>query len=336
MMRAEPSQRANDVRGVVGVDVEDAMRIVAVRARRRVPPLPFVLLGQQPDEDDRPVDFVDQAGDRLRDERRDEDVSFVVGEPGRAVAADAREAVGARPQTFPQEGAAGAEGVTGCCYFGGYSSMASKALRLDADSRRRAPSTRGGLRRPENKSRVPRGRGRQGAGTRRSRKSTQGNAHARHTESRVDLSAGAEGTDLSRGAGCFRATPRSASTEKSISSRPCRAFAHARASTTGSPGHLTVRDPEHPDLYWTNPMGVHFAQVTVSNLDARRPRGNVVEGKYAINRAGFVLHAAVHAAHPGHRRDVPRAHVYGTALRDRPPARHDLARTRRASTRTTS
>ncbi len=66
----------------------------------------------------------------------------------------------------------------------------------------------------------------------------------------------------------------------------------------GFAGHLTVRDPERPELYWTNPMCVHFSQVKVSNLVLVDHAGTVVEGRHAINRAGFVLHAAVHEAHP--------------------------------------
>lgn len=93
----------------------------------------------------------------------------------------------------------------------------------------------------------------------------------------------------------------------------CRAFA-LEGMDYGFAGHLTVRDPEHPELYWTNPMCVHFAQVKVSNLILVDHKGNVVEGRHALNRAGFVLHAAVHEAHP----DIVsmcHAHtVYGTAF----------------------
>ena len=39
----------------------------------------------------------------------------------------------------------------------------------------------------------------------------------------------------------------------------CRAFA-LEGFDYGFAGHLTVRDPEHPELYWTNPMCVHFAR----------------------------------------------------------------------------
>jgi ribulose-5-phosphate 4-epimerase/fuculose-1-phosphate aldolase len=93
----------------------------------------------------------------------------------------------------------------------------------------------------------------------------------------------------------------------------CRAFA-IHGLDYGFAGHLTVRDPEHPELYWTNPMAVHFAQVKCSNLILADHKGEVVEGRHAINRAGFVLHAAVHEAHP----DIVamcHAHtVYGTAF----------------------
>ncbi len=77
----------------------------------------------------------------------------------------------------------------------------------------------------------------------------------------------------------------------------CRAFAQ-HGLDYGFAGHLTVRDPEHPELYWTNPMAVHFAQVKVSNLILANHAGEVLEGKHALNQAGFVLHAAVHQAHP--------------------------------------
>ncbi|MDX1513937.1 MAG: class II aldolase/adducin family protein, partial [Gammaproteobacteria bacterium] len=92
----------------------------------------------------------------------------------------------------------------------------------------------------------------------------------------------------------------------------CRAFA-AHDLDYGFAGHLTVRDPEHPDLYWTNPMAVHFSQVKVSNLVLANHDGDVVEGQFALNRAGFVLHSAVHAAHPDIIAMCHAHTVYGTA-----------------------
>ncbi|MFG5410410.1 class II aldolase/adducin family protein [Piscinibacter sakaiensis] len=108
----------------------------------------------------------------------------------------------------------------------------------------------------------------------------------------------------------------------------CRAFA-LEGFDYGFAGHLTVRDPEHPELYWTNPMCVHFANVRVSNLILVDHDGRVREGRHAVNRAGFVLHAAVHAAHP---EIVAMCHahtVYGTAYaalgRELPPITQDAA-----------
>lgn len=93
----------------------------------------------------------------------------------------------------------------------------------------------------------------------------------------------------------------------------CRAFA-LEGFDYGFAGHLTVRDPEHPELYWTNPMCVHFAHVKVSNLILADHKGRVVEGTHAINRAGFVLHAAVHEAHPDIMSMCHAHTVYGTAF----------------------
>ena len=93
----------------------------------------------------------------------------------------------------------------------------------------------------------------------------------------------------------------------------CRAFAK-ESLDYGFAGHLTIRDPEHPELYWTNPMCVHFAQVKVSNLILADHKGRVVEGRHALNRAGFVLHAAVHEAHPDIIAMCHAHTVYGTAF----------------------
>jgi len=77
----------------------------------------------------------------------------------------------------------------------------------------------------------------------------------------------------------------------------CRAFA-AQGYDYGFAGHLTIRDPQHPELFWTNPMAVHFDEVRMSNLILVDHDGRVVEGGHAVNRAGFILHANVHREHP--------------------------------------
>ena len=66
----------------------------------------------------------------------------------------------------------------------------------------------------------------------------------------------------------------------------------------GVAGHITVRDPEFPDHFWVNPVGKSFRHMTVSDLILVNHSGEVVYGNQPVNRAAFVIHAAVHAARP--------------------------------------
>lgn len=66
----------------------------------------------------------------------------------------------------------------------------------------------------------------------------------------------------------------------------------------GVAGHITVRDPEHPDHFWVNPLGRSFRRLRVSDLVLVDHNGSVVIGDAPVNRAAFVLHSAIHAARP--------------------------------------
>lgn len=66
----------------------------------------------------------------------------------------------------------------------------------------------------------------------------------------------------------------------------------------GVAGHITVRDPEFPDFFWVNPLGLSFRHMRVSDLILVNHEGDVVYGQHSVNRAAYVLHAAVHAARP--------------------------------------
>jgi ribulose-5-phosphate 4-epimerase/fuculose-1-phosphate aldolase len=82
----------------------------------------------------------------------------------------------------------------------------------------------------------------------------------------------------------------------------------------GVAGHITVRDPEFPDLFWVNPLGLSFRHMTVSDLILVDHNGSVVYGKHSVNRAAYVLHSAVHEARPD---VIAAAHahsVYGKAF----------------------
>lgn len=66
----------------------------------------------------------------------------------------------------------------------------------------------------------------------------------------------------------------------------------------GVAGHITARDPEYADHFWVNPFGIDFGSVKVSDLICVNHHGEVVEGKYSVNRAAFAIHSQVHAARP--------------------------------------
>jgi len=66
----------------------------------------------------------------------------------------------------------------------------------------------------------------------------------------------------------------------------------------GVAGHITARDPERLDHFWVNPFGMHFGQIRASDLILVNHRGEVIEGRHAVNVAAFAIHSRVHAARP--------------------------------------
>jgi len=77
-------------------------------------------------------------------------------------------------------------------------------------------------------------------------------------------------------------------------------------------GHISVRDPIHPEQFWINPFAKSFKLMKVSDLVLVNEEGIVLEGgnMHAINAAGFAIHSEIHAARP----DVVAAvHAHSTA-----------------------
>ncbi len=62
----------------------------------------------------------------------------------------------------------------------------------------------------------------------------------------------------------------------------CRVFARY-GYEYGFAGHITVRDPEYPHLYWTNPFAMDFGRVRVSDLLLVDHDGRVLEGKENVS-----------------------------------------------------
>ncbi|RMZ68615.1 class II aldolase adducin domain containing [Pyrenophora seminiperda CCB06] len=82
--------------------------------------------------------------------------------------------------------------------------------------------------------------------------------------------------------------------------------------TEGMSGHISVRDPEHPHTFWTNPLGKHFGLLKASDMVLVDYSGAVVGGNQSrpANAAGFLIHSAIHKARP----DVNAAcHCHGIA-----------------------
>lgn len=76
----------------------------------------------------------------------------------------------------------------------------------------------------------------------------------------------------------------------------CRIFGR-RGFSEGLLGHITLRDPELPDHFWVNPVGVAMNQVKVSDL-VQVHEGKVVRGNAMVNPVGLLLHTALHRARP--------------------------------------
>ena len=62
--------------------------------------------------------------------------------------------------------------------------------------------------------------------------------------------------------------------------------------------HISARVPGPDDLFYLNPLGILFDQITASSLITVDLDGNIVDGDADMNFAGFVIHSAVHMAKP--------------------------------------
>lgn len=68
--------------------------------------------------------------------------------------------------------------------------------------------------------------------------------------------------------------------------------------------HITAKLPSNRELFLINPFGMHYTDITASCFYTLDLNGTVVDkpegefGQYPVNRAGFMLHSAVHAARP--------------------------------------
>lgn len=62
--------------------------------------------------------------------------------------------------------------------------------------------------------------------------------------------------------------------------------------------HISLRLPGPEHHFLINPYGLWYREVTASKLMKIDLDGNVIAGQHGVNKAGFVIHSAVHAARP--------------------------------------
>ena len=61
--------------------------------------------------------------------------------------------------------------------------------------------------------------------------------------------------------------------------------------------HITVKVPDEEEHFLINPYGLHYKEVTASNLVKVDIAGNIVEDTdYVVNPAGMLIHSAIHNA----------------------------------------
>jgi len=76
-----------------------------------------------------------------------------------------------------------------------------------------------------------------------------------------------------------------------------RLFAHERL-VEGPTGHMTVRDPSEPELFWVNPAGAYFGHLRAADLLLVDSEGKVLEGRGRCNPTAWAIHSQIQAARP--------------------------------------
>lgn len=85
--------------------------------------------------------------------------------------------------------------------------------------------------------------------------------------------------------------------------------------------HITARVPGSDHHFYMHRFGLHYSEVSASNLITVDEQGTVIEGPSGLNTAGFIIHSAVHLNHPESKfvfHAHPRSAIAATALKEIP------------------
>ena len=78
--------------------------------------------------------------------------------------------------------------------------------------------------------------------------------------------------------------------------------------------HFSMTVPGREDLFLVNPQGLHWSEITPSDLVMADGAGNIVEGKYQVEATAFFIHARIHAGNPNAKVVLHTHMPYATAL----------------------
>jgi ribulose-5-phosphate 4-epimerase/fuculose-1-phosphate aldolase len=78
--------------------------------------------------------------------------------------------------------------------------------------------------------------------------------------------------------------------------------------------HLTLAVPGRTDSFYINPFGLHWSEVTASNLITVSYDGKVLEGDGEVERSAFCIHAPIHRLNRKHAAVLHTHMPYASAL----------------------
>jgi ribulose-5-phosphate 4-epimerase/fuculose-1-phosphate aldolase len=78
--------------------------------------------------------------------------------------------------------------------------------------------------------------------------------------------------------------------------------------------HFSMVVPGRPDLFLVNPQGLHWSEITPSDIVMADGDGKIIEGKYPVEPTAFYIHARIHAGNPKAQVVLHTHMPYATAL----------------------
>jgi ribulose-5-phosphate 4-epimerase/fuculose-1-phosphate aldolase len=91
-------------------------------------------------------------------------------------------------------------------------------------------------------------------------------------------------------------------------------FAQRLGFSEGICNHFSVAVPGNPDFFLLNPQGMHWSEITASDLIVVDANGNLVEGRHKAEPTAFYIHSRIHRAKPNANCVLHTHMPYATAL----------------------